>query len=75
MLWDGKHKARCTRTDEGRIVNEAGQSLCHNWNQTIGCKDKTSRHVHECSGCGDPSHGAQDCSLAEKAQTSDPARR
>ena len=74
-LWDGQHKTRCSRTDDGRIIDNKGRILCSNWNQSIGCKDKTTRHIHECSGCGDASHGAQECTLAEKANPSDPARR
>ena len=74
-LWDGQHKARCSRAEDGRIVDGNGRTLCSNWNQTIGCSDKSTRHIHKCSGCGDSSHGAQECSLTEKAQTTDPARR
>ena len=72
-LWDGKRKARCHRDKEGRIINKDGQSLCNNWNHTVRCKDETARHIHECSGCGSRSHGAQECSLAEKAQSENPA--
>ena len=74
-LWDGQHKSRCARTDDGQIVDINGRTLCNNWNQTIGCKDKSSRHIHECSGCGESSHGAQDCSFAEKEASPNPSRR
>jgi len=66
LLWDGQTKARCHRAD-GKIVDQKGRTLCSNWNQSIGCKEKLSRHIHECSGCGESSHGAQECGLAEKA--------
>ena len=72
-LWDGKRKTRCTRNEDGKIVDEAGRPLCHNWNQVVGCKDGSSRHIHECSGCGESSHGAQECYLAEKAQSKNSA--
>ena len=75
LLWDGKHKSRCTRTIDGRVVDATGRPLCYNWNQTMGCKDKSARHLHECSGCGDASHGAQDCNLAEKASPPDTSHR
>jgi hypothetical protein len=66
-LWNNKDEARCSRTADGYIVDKAGRTLCSDWNQIIGCAKKSSQHIHECSGCGKTSHGAQDCSLAEKA--------
>jgi len=74
-LWDGKRNSHCSRNAKGQVIDGAGRFLCLNWNQVIGCKDGTARHVHECSGCGNASHGAQDCPLAEKASTDDPAHR
>ena len=74
-LWNGQRKARCTRTEDGRIVDGDGRTLCTNWNQTIGCKDQRSKHIHECSGCGERTHGAHDCPLAEKAQSADTSHR
>lgn len=68
-LWDGKHKARCVRADKGKITDLDGRVLCIRWNQTVGCRDTSPRHIHECSGCGKTSHGAQECSLAEKINT------
>ena len=66
-IWDGQHKSRCSRSADGRIIDGEGHTLCSNWNQTIGCTDKSSRHIHECSGCGESSHGTQGCPLTEKA--------
>ena len=66
-LWDGQHKTRCSRTPDRKIIDSSGHTLCSNWNQTIGCNDKSSRHIHECSGCGESSHGAQE-SLGERGQ-------
>lgn len=73
-LWDGKHKARCTRSDNGRVLDEDGRALCYNWNQSAGCEDKSARHIHECSGCGESSHGAQECGLAQKAPSENPTQ-
>lgn len=73
--WDGKHKTSCYRSNDHRIIDGTGRSLCINWNQVVGCKDKSSKHIHECSGCGDSSHGAQECRLAEKAHAHHPADR
>jgi hypothetical protein len=74
-LWDNENKSHCSRNAEGRITDEAGRFLCLNWNQAVGCKDKFARHIHECSGCGNTTHGAQQCPLADKASTDDTVRR
>jgi len=50
---DGQRKARCSGTEDGNIVDVNGRTLCSNWNQTIGCKDKSARHIYERSGCGE----------------------
>lgn len=73
--WDGKHKTTSTRTNDHRIIDTAGRTLCTNWNQVVGCKDLSSKHVHVCSGCGESSHGAQECHRAEKAQAEHPVDR
>lgn len=74
-LWDGKHPSRCSRTNEGKLIDCEGRPICVNWNKTIGCQERSSRHLHECSGCGSTAHGAQDCHLAEKASRRDSSRR
>ena len=75
VLWDGQRKAKCSRTEDGRIIDGEGRTLCTNWNQSLGCREKSTRHIHECSGCGETSHGAQECGLAEKAQATNTSRR
>lgn len=66
--WDQKHKTTSTRTHDHRLVDVTGRTLCTDWNQVVGCKDSSSKHVHVCSGCGDSAHGAQECHRAEKAR-------
>ncbi|KAF9791939.1 hypothetical protein BJ322DRAFT_1026297 [Thelephora terrestris] len=73
-LWNDSEETRCSRTEEGRIIDKAGRILCTNWNQTVGCTQRFSRHIHECSGCGKSSHGAQRCPRAEKAPSAHAAR-
>lgn len=73
-LWNGK-KTKVTRAEDGGITDSKGRRLCLNWNLTPGCKDKLGGHIHECSGCGDPTHGAQNCSYAEKSNSSYSPRR
>jgi hypothetical protein len=75
LLWDGKTKTVCSRSDDGRIIDGKGRILCSNWNQPIGCNERSSGHIHECSGCGDKSHGAQECDRAQKTTPTDSAHR
>lgn len=65
-FWSGS-LARCTRNEQGRIVNPSGVVLCSDWQSPHGCTIKTHDSKHECSGCGGRDHGAQRCSLAAPA--------
>ena len=64
-LWDGS-PARCQRDSNNHLVNPQGQLVCTDWQRPLGCHLKHAA-IHECSGCGNTAHGAQDCA---KAQTS-----
>ena len=50
-LWDGS-KARCRKSDEGRLITPAGTTLCSDWNNRRGCSSSAHEQRHECSGCG-----------------------
>ena len=63
-LWDGT-PARCRRSADGRIVNPDGVDLCFSWQLARGCGSRRHDDRHECAGCGDADHGAQECYLAE----------
>ncbi|KAL1758034.1 hypothetical protein FB107DRAFT_208092 [Schizophyllum commune] len=63
-FWSGG-VARCTRNSQGRIVDPEGRVLCTDWQRGI-CTSSSPAHVHECSGCGNTSHGAQRCPRTEK---------
>lgn len=64
-LWDGKTEARCRREGNSKqILNPTGKVLCGDWQRESGCVG--SNHNHECSGCGQLSHGAQKCHLADR---------
>ncbi|KAF9783705.1 hypothetical protein BJ322DRAFT_1021516 [Thelephora terrestris] len=63
------------RAEDGRIIDGKGRILCSNWSQLVGCREKSSGHIHECSGCGEKSHGAQDCDRAQKALSADSSHR
>ncbi|KAK0216608.1 hypothetical protein EDD85DRAFT_782055, partial [Armillaria nabsnona] len=63
-LWNGG-ATRCLRTSNGSLVNKSGDLICLDWNRPIGCK-RSHPSRHECSGCGNTSHGAFHCSYAQK---------
>ena len=64
-LWDGS-KARCHKSDEGRLITPTGNTLCSDWNSRRGCTTTTHEQRHECSGCGNKDHGAQRCPRAQR---------
>ena len=70
-LWDGS-KARCSKSDEGRLITPAGTTLCSDWNNRRGCSISTHEQRHECSGCGNKDHGAQRCPRAQKKPSAHP---
>ena len=59
-LWDGS-KARCRKSEEGRLITPAGTTLCSDWNSRRGCTSNSHEQRHECSSCGSKDHGAQGC--------------
>jgi hypothetical protein len=70
-FWDGS-KARCRKNDQGRLVSPTGNILCFNWNTRRGCVAQGHDDRHECSGCGNKDHGAQECPRAQKKPASHP---
>ncbi|KAJ7740112.1 hypothetical protein B0H16DRAFT_1324531, partial [Mycena metata] len=65
-LWNGA-AARCSRDDRGRLVNREGVNICLDFQRTDGCKGRAGpKHIHECSGCGAPNHGASSCPYRAK---------
>ena len=64
-MWDGQ-QARCHQNKAGRLVDPQGRVLCLDWQRFGKCNSTSKHHVHECSGCGDHVHRAQDCPLRQK---------
>ena len=64
-FWDGS-KARCRKSDEGRLITPAGTTLCSDWNNRRGCTSSSHEQRHECSSCGGKDHGAQGCPRVQK---------
>ena len=54
-----------------RLLNKSGQILCWDFQRPRGCLGKG--HNHECLGCGDANHGAQECPLRQRT-TSTPVK-
>ncbi|KAJ7243503.1 hypothetical protein C8J57DRAFT_1191823, partial [Mycena rebaudengoi] len=57
VLWNGSTKSRTRRTEDGQLINPAGHSICLSWQRPNSCR-RNHRDLHECSGCGQTSHGA-----------------
>ena len=64
-LWDNSAPTHCSRDQQGRLLNKSGRVLCWDFQQPCGCSGQG--HNHECSGCGDANHGAQECPLRQRA--------
>ena len=65
-LWDGS-RAHCKRSEQGHLVNTNGNTICSDWQRPGGCSATGHDSRHQCSGCGKPTHGAQQCPRAQKA--------
>ncbi|KAL6310444.1 hypothetical protein BKA93DRAFT_721889 [Sparassis latifolia] len=71
MRWNNSGPSRCTRSSKGKIINPDGITICTDWQCPQSCTSKS--HRHECSGCGDSSHGAHQCHFAETLPSSHPS--
>lgn len=65
-LWDGT-RAWSTRNTVGNLIGPDGRELCTNWQRPNGCTVSSHPDMHLCSGCGEKSHGAQDCPRGQPA--------
>ena len=68
--WDGK-PTLYSRNSDLRIIDSQNNVICSDWQRPIGCP--STRHRHECSGCGSTGHGAQDCPFAQPRGHNSPA--
>ena len=48
------------------IWSKDGRQLCTAWQRPDGCPTPKHNHLHLCSGCGSPDHGAHCCTRAQK---------
>ncbi|KAK7456466.1 hypothetical protein VKT23_010715 [Stygiomarasmius scandens] len=60
-MWDDKTPTQCKRNARKHLENPQGIEICTNWQTKNSCTNTHHPHMHECSGCGDPHHGAQAC--------------
>ena len=63
-LWNGE-PAYARRKSDGHLINSNGATLCSDWQKPNGCSIPHKSAKHDCSGCGDPKHGAQRCHRAQ----------
>ncbi|KAK7000370.1 hypothetical protein R3P38DRAFT_2561857 [Favolaschia claudopus] len=66
-LWN-RSPARCYRDQSGKLSNPQGINICLEFQRAKGCQGSRygPRHIHECSGCGSPHHGASSCPSRQK---------
>ena len=64
-LWDGS-PARCHRNSNSCLINPKGSTMCFEWQRPFSCHTTHAFTLHECSGCGNADHRAQDCPKAQK---------
>ena len=67
--WDGM-PAQYSRNSENRIIDNQGNIICSDWQCPQKCP--STKHRHECSGCGNSAHGAQDCPLVQPRNHNSP---
>ena len=68
--WDGI-PTQYSRNSDLWIVDNQGNVICSDWQRPKGCS--STRHRHECSGCGNRTHGAHECPLAQPRNHDPPA--
>ncbi|EPS94629.1 hypothetical protein FOMPIDRAFT_1134021, partial [Fomitopsis schrenkii] len=50
------------------VLIDNGRTLCCDWQRLDGCNSHLHDSRHLCSGCGQSTHGAQNCPRAEAAE-------
>lgn len=65
--WDQAHDVASKRVDKSLVLVDSGRTLCGDWQRPNGCSSCMHDSRHLCSGCGKPTHGAQDCPRAQRA--------
>ncbi|KAG2107915.1 uncharacterized protein F5147DRAFT_531331, partial [Suillus discolor] len=64
-LWDGTMLTVATWTNKQLLLRSSEKPLCVDW-QRARCISQSHDDHHVCSGCLSTSHGAQNCSRAQK---------
>ncbi|EPS98848.1 hypothetical protein FOMPIDRAFT_1091889, partial [Fomitopsis schrenkii] len=63
--WDQAFDTIATRVDKNLVLIDNGRTLCCDWQRLDGCNSRLHDSCHLCSGCGQSTHGAQNCPRAE----------
>ena len=66
MLWDNSLPSLALRSNKILSMRD-GRAVCADWQRVSGCPSSRHDNRHICSGCASSSHGAQECSRAQKA--------
>jgi hypothetical protein len=71
MLWDNTTASIAIRSN--RILSmRDGRPVCGDWQRASSCSSSLHDARHFCSGCSSSTHGAQECSRAQKARSANP---
>jgi len=65
MLWDSSHPSLAIRSNKILAMRD-GRPICGDWQRVSSCPSSRHDNRHICSGCASSSHGAQNCSRAQK---------
>ncbi|KAL6302098.1 hypothetical protein BKA93DRAFT_709857, partial [Sparassis latifolia] len=65
VLWDQSLSTLAHCVDKLLMLRD-GRPLCLDWQRPNSCPNHKHDQKHICSGCGENTHGAQDCPRAEK---------
>ncbi|KZP10955.1 hypothetical protein FIBSPDRAFT_656409, partial [Athelia psychrophila] len=65
VLWDSRTPTVTHRVGRALEMRD-GRQICMDYQLRAGCTRNDHDTRHFCTGCGRPSHGSQDCPLAEK---------
>lgn len=65
--WDQAYDTITKRIEKSLVLIDSGRTICCDWQRATGCASRAHDSRHLCSGCGKPTHGAQDCPRAQRA--------
>ncbi|KDQ62029.1 hypothetical protein JAAARDRAFT_54071 [Jaapia argillacea MUCL 33604] len=70
-VWNSAHPTISQHINKDLQLRN-GKPICIDWQRMSGCSSSRHDARHICSGCGQATHGAQNCPRAEKASSANP---